>query len=140
MPSGDPPSSISRYPFPPDTAHFKDPRVGRAWYATGAGALIVQTTVTQATPLGARILCDWVDTALNRERQTLEQLGGLFIFHDWRSISRTREQMIERMRACPRGYARRTTLRVRTVTHSNLFQDIKLDHVLHCAPEPIIKL
>jgi len=93
------------------------PEYGFAWYSTRARALITQTTVTHARPAGGRVLCDWIDDALREDGPGIEAAGGIFLFHDFRSLTRydteTRSLIEERIKQRRPGYARRTIMVVR---------------------------
>lgn len=103
-----------RAPFAGWVPHFSDDRVGHGWYLGSAGAFLSQTQVTRATADGATVLSGWVDTCLERDRERIDAMGGLFIFHDFRSIetyeAEARLVMTERIKARPRGYSRQTVL------------------------------
>jgi hypothetical protein len=90
---------------------------GFAWYSTQQAALITQTTVTQARCEGGRVLCDWIDAALRENAAALEASGGIFLFHDFRSLSgydtETRVLINERIKLRKPGYSRRTIMVVR---------------------------
>lgn len=88
--------------------------MGHAWYVASVGAFVSQTQVSRATVRGALTLSGWVDTCLAMDRARLAELGGLLIFHDFRSLdtyeAEARLAMTERIKARPRGYARQTVL------------------------------
>ncbi len=88
--------------------------MGHGWYLESAGAFLSQTQVSRATTKGAAVLSGWVDACLEKDGVRIGALGGLFIFHDFRSIdtyeAEARLVMTERIKARPRGYSRQTVL------------------------------
>lgn len=90
---------------------------GFAWYSSQSKALITQTTVDHGRCEGGRALCDWIDLALREDAVGIAAAGGLFLFHDFRSLAgydtQTRVLINERIRQRRPGYARRTIMVVR---------------------------
>ena len=93
------------------------PDYGFAWYCSEHKALITQTTVPHGRPEGGRVLSDWIDLALREDSAGIEAAGGLFLFHDFRSLSgydtETRMLINARIKLRKSGYARRTIMVVR---------------------------
>jgi hypothetical protein len=100
--------------WPPHAFH---PDYGFAWYCTEQRVLITQTSVTHGRVNGGRVLCDWIDTALREDAAGIDALGGLFLFHDFRSLGgydpETRALINDRIRQRKPGYARRSIMVVR---------------------------
>ncbi|HEX6242407.1 MAG TPA: hypothetical protein VFZ61_15955 [Polyangiales bacterium] len=90
---------------------------GFAWYCSRDKALITQTTVDHGRSEGGRVLSDWIDLALREDADGIAAAGGLFLFHDFRSLAgydtETRVPMNERIKQRKPGYARRTIMVVR---------------------------
>jgi hypothetical protein len=90
---------------------------GFAWYSTKHKALITQTTVTYARAAGGRVLSDWIDAALKADAAGIDAAGGIFLFHDFRSLTgydtETRSLVNDRIKLRKTGYARRTIIVVR---------------------------
>lgn len=90
---------------------------GFAWYCAAQRALITQTTVDHARSDGGRVLCDWIDAALREDGAAIDAAGGIFLFHDFRSLAgydaETRVLINERIKLRKRGYSRRTIMVVR---------------------------
>jgi len=93
------------------------PKYGFAWYSAQHKALITQTTVPHARPDGGRVLCDWIDAALREDEAGIDAAGGIFLFHDFRSLSgydaETRILINERIKLRKPSYSRRTIMVVR---------------------------
>jgi hypothetical protein len=90
---------------------------GFAWYCSEQRALITQTSVEHARREGGLVLCDWIDTALREDGAAIDAAGGLYLFHDFRSLSgydtETRVAINERIKLRKPGYSRRTIMVVR---------------------------
>jgi hypothetical protein len=104
-------------PFERWPVHTFHPQYGFGWYCIQRKALITQTTVTHARTDGGRVLCDWIDLALREDSAAIEAAGGIFLFHDFRSLegydAETRVLINERIKRRKRGYSRRTITVVR---------------------------
>lgn len=92
---------------------FFDANLGFAWYCEPA-ALVVQTVVEHGTLEAVEALNDLIDRVLAARSRELRAIGGLLLFHDWRTLKtydkEARERQFARMRARPTGYARRTVI------------------------------
>ena len=97
--------------------HVFHPDYGFAWYSTAQKALITQTTVAYARTAGGGVLCDWIDIALREDATGIDAVGGLFLFHDFRSLtgyaSEVRTLINERIKLRKPSYSRRTIMVVR---------------------------
>lgn len=97
--------------------HAHHEHYGFAWYCARDKALITQTTVEYGRSEGGRVLCDWIDLALREDAQGIAAAGGLFLFHDFRSLAgydtETRVLINERIKQRAPGYTRRTIMVVR---------------------------
>ena len=86
-----------------------DPRFGFAWWSDPA-TLVCQAVVERATAENAELVQSWIDLALRHRADDVAAAGGLFIFHDWRSVRsydiEARKAYLARMRARPRDYLR----------------------------------
>ncbi|WP_157068904.1 hypothetical protein [Sandaracinus amylolyticus] len=86
-----------------------DARFGLGWW-TDPAVLVFQATVEQATAENAELVQSWIDLALRHRKEEIAEAGGLFIFHDWRSVraydTEARKAYLARMRARPRDYLR----------------------------------
>ena len=109
---------LSKRPLPPFDdwpAQYEDERIGYVWYAEPA-AFVLQATVEHGTSGMIEQMNDLIDGVLETRADAVRAASGLFIFHDWRSISgydaAARARQIERMRARARGYARRTVVAI----------------------------
>lgn len=104
-------------PFQRWRGHAYHPDYGFAWYSTGQRALITQTTVTYGRAGGGHVLSDWIDAALREDAAGIEEAGGVFLFHDFRSLtgydSEVRTLINDRIKLRKTGYARRTIMVVR---------------------------
>ena len=104
-------------PFEGWPIHAFHPEYGFAWYCSDRRALITQTTVSRGRAAGGRVLCDWIDVALREDRDGIDTSGGLFLFHDFRSLGgydpETRVLINERIKQRKPGYSRRTIMVVR---------------------------
>jgi hypothetical protein len=104
-------------PFENWSVHAHHAHYGFAWYSSQTKALITQTTVDQRRCEGGRALCGWIDLALREDAEGIAAAGGLFLFHDFRSLAgydtQTRLLINERIRQRRPGYARRTIMVVR---------------------------
>jgi hypothetical protein len=104
-------------PFERWHVHAFHPDYGFAWYSSAQKALITQTTVSYARPVGGLVLCDWIDDALREDAVEIETAGGLLLFHDFRSLTgyetETRSLINARIKQRKPGYARRTIMVVR---------------------------
>jgi hypothetical protein len=110
-------AAIPGAPFAHWPVHAFNPSYGFAWYCTAQRALITQTTVTHGRVGGGRVLCDWIDSALREDAAGIDTTGGIFLFHDFRSLAGydpdTRTIVNERIKLRKPGYARRTIIVVR---------------------------
>jgi len=108
---------IPRSPFEHWRIHAFHRDYGFAWYSTQHKALITQTTVPHARRDGGRVLCDWIDVALREDAAGIDAAGGIFLFHDFRSLTgydtETRVLINERIKLRKPGYSRRTIMVVR---------------------------
>ena len=115
--SAAPTSGIPGEPFAHWSVHAFHPDYGFAWYCTRQRALITQTTVAHGHVAGGRVLCDWIDCALREDAAGIDAAGGIFLFHDFRSLARydpdTRSLINDRIKLRKPGYARRTIIVVR---------------------------
>jgi hypothetical protein len=104
-------------PFESWSLHAHHRHYGFAWYSSRDHALITQTTVDHGRCEGGRVLCDWIDHALREDAAGISAAGGLFLFHDFRSLAgydtQTRLLINERIKQRSAGYARRTIMVVR---------------------------
>jgi hypothetical protein len=104
-------------PFARWPVHAFHPDYGFAWYCAPQRALITQTTVTHGRVAGARALCDWIDCALREDAAGIDAAGGIFLFHDFRSLAgydpATRTLINERIKLRKSSYARRSIMVVR---------------------------
>jgi len=93
------------------------PDYGFAWYSSEQRALITQTHVVQGRAAGGRVLCDWIDTALKEDDLGIVAAGGLYLFHDFRSLTgydtETRTLINDRIKRRRSKYARRTIMVVK---------------------------
>ncbi|HKP62786.1 MAG TPA: hypothetical protein VJV78_38885 [Polyangiales bacterium] len=110
------PSTAARMyaPFPPFErwpVHGYHPSYGYCWFSRAGSALITQTQVKRADLRAAKVVTDWIDRAVQEERDVWSASKGLLILHDWRSLngydSDAKALVIERQRQRPKGYARR---------------------------------
>jgi hypothetical protein len=103
-------------PLPPfadwPVQHF-DERLGFVWYAEPA-AFVLQAVVDHGSVELVERYNDLIDRMLDVHADAVHAASGLFIFHDWRTLSgydkAARTRQIERMRARKPGYARRTVV------------------------------
>jgi hypothetical protein len=106
-----------RAPFERWPVHAFHPDYGYAWYCSARSALITQTTVAHGRTEGGRVLCDWVDLVLLKDDAGIAAAGGMFLFHDFRSLAgydtETRRLINERIKLRAPGYARRTIMVIR---------------------------
>jgi hypothetical protein len=97
--------------------HVFHPAYGFVWYCSAQRALITQTTVAYAHAEGARLLSDFIDLALREDAPGIAEAKGLFLFHDFRSLTgyatEARVLINERIKLRSPGYARRTIMVVR---------------------------
>lgn len=97
--------------------HAFHPEYGFVWYCSAQRVLITQTTVTYAHREGGRVLSDFIDLALREDAAGIAASNGLFLFHDFRSLTGyaadTRVLINERIKLRSPGYARRTIMVVR---------------------------
>jgi hypothetical protein len=104
-------------PFENWPVHAHHRQYGFAWYCSQNKALITQTTVDHARCEGGRVLCDWIDLALKEDGEGIAAAGGIFLFHDFRSLAgydtATRVLINERIKQRKPGYSRRTIMVVR---------------------------
>jgi hypothetical protein len=104
-------------PFARWPVHAFHADYGFAWYCKAQRALITQTTVTYGRVAGARVVCDWIDCALREDAAGIDAAGGIFLFHDFRSLAGydpdTRSLINERVKLRKPGYARRSIMVVR---------------------------
>jgi hypothetical protein len=111
------PSGAPSPPFAGWPVQAFHPEYGFAWYSTKQRALITQTVVAHGRTSGGRILSDWIDAALREDAAGIELAGGIFLFHDFRSLvgydPETRTHINERIRQRKAGYARRSIMVVR---------------------------
>jgi hypothetical protein len=79
--------------------------------------LITQTTVSHGRAAGGRVLCDWIDATLREDSEGIDASGGIFLFHDFRSLGgydpETRAVINERIKHRKPAYSRRTIMVVR---------------------------
>lgn len=105
------------HPFETWPLHAFHRHYGFAWYCLQQKALITQTTVPHAKIEGGKVLCDWIDLALREDEPGIAAAGGIFLFHDFRSLSgydtETRVLINERIKLRKPGYSRRTIMVVR---------------------------
>lgn len=98
-----------RAPFETWPVQAVDERFGFGWW-TAPAILVCQATVERATAENAAVVQSWIDAALEERAREVREAGGLFIFHDWRSVrsydSSARKTYLARMRARPRDYLR----------------------------------
>jgi hypothetical protein len=106
-----------RPPFARWPIHVFHRDYGYAWYCSARKALVTQTTVTQGRAEGGRVLCDWIDLILLKDGAGIATEGGVFLFHDFRSLAgydtATRQLINERIKLRRTGYARRTIMVIR---------------------------
>jgi hypothetical protein len=106
-----------RSPFENWPVHAYHRQYGFAWYCSENKALITQTTVDHARREGGRVLCDWIDLALQEDAEGIAAAGGIFLFHDFRSLAGydtdTRVLINERIKLRKPRYSRRTIMVVR---------------------------
>jgi hypothetical protein len=106
-----------REPFEHWPVHVFHPDYGFAWYSTSQRALITQTHVTYGRPAGGRVLCDWIDNALEKDGKGIDAAGGLYLFHDFRTLAGydtdTRTLINDRIKLRRPKYARRTIMVVK---------------------------
>jgi hypothetical protein len=97
-------------PFDRWPIHAYRPAYGYCWFLRECAALVTQTHVPRADLAAARVLTDWIDQAVQYERDVWIARKGLLVLHDWRSLngydSDARALVIERQRRRPKGYAR----------------------------------
>jgi hypothetical protein len=107
-----PRAPFERWPVPAFHADY-----GFAWYSRAERALVTQTVVSHGRAAGARVLCDWIDVTLKEDAAGIEASGGLYLFHDFRSLTGydtdTRTIINDRIKLRRAGYARRTIMVVR---------------------------
>jgi hypothetical protein len=110
-------AEIPGEPFARWPVHAFHPDYGFAWYCTSQRALITQTTVAHGRLAGGQVLCDWIDCALREDAAGIDAAGGIFLFHDFRSLARydpdTRSVINDRIKLRKPGYARRSIMVVR---------------------------
>ncbi len=141
---------MERRPLPPFSAwpvQIYDEGLGFVWYAEPA-AFVLQACVDHGTVELIEKFNDLIDRVLDVKREAVRDAGGLFIFHDWRSISaydrEARVRQLERMRAREPGYARRTVVAVLPknrllrmgVEAVNLFATVTLRSKIELVTEP----
>jgi hypothetical protein len=104
-------------PFENWPVHAHHRHYGFAWYCSRDKALITQTTVDYGRSEGGRVLSDWIDLALREDAAGIAAAGGLFLFHDFRSLTgydtETRVLINDRIKQRKPGYNRRTIMVVR---------------------------
>lgn len=97
--------------------HAFHPEYGFVWYCSEQSVLITQTTVAYAHREGGRVLSDFIDLALREDADGIAAAKGLFLFHDFRSLTgyaaETRVLINDRIKLRSPGYARRTIMVVR---------------------------
>ena len=103
----------AKAPFGRWPVQMFDETFGFAWYAHPA-AFVSHATVRTGTAEGATVLQDWIDTVIDRKADEIQAVGGLFVFHDWRSAvdytSAGRQTYFDRMRTRKRGYLRHSVV------------------------------
>ena len=86
-----------------------DPVFGFAWFAHPA-VLVTQLTVEHGTQQLARHVHDVIDHVLEHARAEVRSSGGLYIIHDFRSMTgydkEGRVEFLQRMRRRGSGYSR----------------------------------
>lgn len=91
------------------TIQFFDPRFGYAWYC-GQGVIVSQTTVSHGTEESTHTYHDFESAMLQEHAADIERHGGLYVIHDWRSLtghdSAGRRAWQARMRERETGYLR----------------------------------
>lgn len=98
-----------RAPFDDWPIQEHDPRFGFAWYAEPA-VFVSSATIERAPMETAELVQGWIDDVLREREGEVRAAGGLFVFHDWRSLrgydSEARKRYLDRMRARPKDYLR----------------------------------
>ncbi len=110
------------FPPPPQTplAHWPVQLAISSGYIcyTEPGAFVTQSYIEHATLEGTQAMTLRVDSVLRAHREELEQLGGLLIIHDWRSLKSwdadARHHLIQRSKDRPRGAVRHVVVALST--------------------------
>lgn len=123
---------------------------GFAWYAHPA-AFVSHSVVTRGTAESATILQDWIDLVIDRRAAEIQAVGGLFVFHDWRSAvdytSDGRQTYFERMRTRKRGYLRHSVVCIQgnalwrmAISAGNLVAAVTGGGKVELAKDPMVTL
>jgi hypothetical protein len=102
-------SAAPQPPFDRWPVQHEIPRFGYAWYCE-RGLIVSHLTVTHGTKEGASAYHDYESSILRLHAAEVEQAGGLFVIHDWRSMAtydaEARRIWQERMKSRKKGYLR----------------------------------
>jgi hypothetical protein len=130
--------------------HF-DARLGYCWYCDPA-ALVVQSVVPHGSIAAVEALNEVLELVLASRGDAIRQAGGLYFFHDWRSLKgydkAAQARQYALMKARPRGYARRTVIIVSpanrllrmAVETAGLFATLTLSQRVELATTPVAAL
>ncbi len=93
-----------------------DAAFGFAWY-TQPAMFVTQAHLDEGTFEAANAVQSWIDLVLAHRGEEIRAAGGLFVFHDWSTVtgytSAARQHYLARMRARPRDYLRHSVTCIR---------------------------
>jgi hypothetical protein len=104
-----PPPQRALAPFADWPVQVFDPRLGFAWWARPA-VFVSQSIIERGDVPAVEVVQGWIDGCLRERGDEIRDAGGLFVFHDWRTLrgysSEARAAYLARMRARPKDYLR----------------------------------
>jgi hypothetical protein len=106
-----PPASTPRPqpPFADWPIQVFDARMGFGWWARPA-VFVSQAIIERGDVPAVDAVQGWIDACLRERADEVRAAGGLFVFHDWRTLrgysSEARALYLARMRARPKDYLR----------------------------------
>lgn len=86
-----------------------DARLGFGWWAQPA-VFVSQAIIERGDVAAVEVVQGWIDACLGERAEEIRAAGGVFVFHDWRTLrgysSDARATYLARMRARPKDYLR----------------------------------